>query len=59
MAFQGIMPEQGKVDELLEIDGAKLVGTKIKAPFSPAPEVYYETYCQPKCALFDDFPISL
>jgi leucyl-tRNA synthetase len=36
MAFQGVTSEQGKVDELLEIDGvdgAKLVGIKITVQF--------------------------
>ncbi|KAG2073190.1 hypothetical protein BDR04DRAFT_1127359 [Suillus decipiens] len=40
MAFQGLSPERGQTQQLLEIDGAALVGTKIKAPFGLAPEVY-------------------
>ncbi|KDQ54541.1 hypothetical protein JAAARDRAFT_38215 [Jaapia argillacea MUCL 33604] len=40
MAFQGVFSERGKVEQLLEIDGSKLVGTKIKAPFGINPEVY-------------------
>lgn len=31
---------RGTIDQLLEIDGSKLVGTKIRAPFSINPEVY-------------------
>ncbi|EIN05837.1 leucyl-tRNA synthetase [Punctularia strigosozonata HHB-11173 SS5] len=40
MAFQGVFSQNGKVEQLLEIDGAKIVGTKIKAPFAVHPEVY-------------------
>lgn len=40
MAFQGLSPERGQPQQLLEIDGAALVGTKIKAPFGLAPEVH-------------------
>jgi leucyl-tRNA synthetase len=40
MAFQGILEKSGEVTQLAEIDGAKLVGTKIKAPFAIHPEVY-------------------
>lgn len=40
MAFQGISEEQGEVIQLAEIEGTKLIGTKIKAPFSVYPEVY-------------------
>ena len=40
MAFQGITAVRGAVDQLAEIDGALLVGTKIKAPLSINPEVY-------------------
>lgn len=40
MAFQGIMDVRGQVNQLLEVDGTALVGTKIKAPFSVNPEVY-------------------
>lgn len=40
MAFQGLSPERGQTQQLLEIDGAALVGTKIKAPFGLAPEVH-------------------
>jgi leucyl-tRNA synthetase len=39
MAFQGVTP-RGKITQLLEIDGAKLVGTKVKAPLALHPEVY-------------------
>ncbi|KAJ7619401.1 hypothetical protein FB45DRAFT_930672 [Roridomyces roridus] len=40
MAFQGITKERGDVNQLLQIDGAKLVGTKVNAPFAINPEVY-------------------
>ncbi|TFK47205.1 leucyl-tRNA synthetase [Heliocybe sulcata] len=40
MTFQGIFDVRGQVNQLLEIDGTKIVGTKIKAPFSVYPEVY-------------------
>jgi leucyl-tRNA synthetase len=40
MAFQGISTPRGNVDQLLEIDGTKIIGTKIKAPFAINPEVY-------------------
>ncbi len=40
MAFQDILAKEGEVTQLLEIDGSKLVGTKIKAPFGIVPEVY-------------------
>lgn len=40
MAFQGITAERGQVEQLHEVDGSVLVGTKIKAPFSVNPEVY-------------------
>lgn len=40
MAFQGIMDVRGQVNQLLEVEGTAIVGTKIKAPFSVNPEVY-------------------
>ena len=40
MAFQGAFKPHGQVNQLLEIDGSKIVGTKIKAPFALNPEVY-------------------
>ena len=40
MAFQGISATAGQVQQLAEIDGSKLVGTKIKAPFAINPEGY-------------------
>lgn len=40
MAFQGISTPRGEVQQLLEIDGSKLVGTKVKAPFGINPVVY-------------------
>ncbi|KAG8215233.1 hypothetical protein J3R82DRAFT_8779 [Butyriboletus roseoflavus] len=40
MAFQGLSPSRGEIVQLLEIDGASIVGTKVKAPFGVIPEVY-------------------
>ena len=40
MAFQGISIPRGVINQLLEINGSKLIGTKIKAPMSINPEVY-------------------
>ncbi len=40
MAYQGVFSPRGQIQQLLEIDGSKLVGTKIKAPFAINPEVY-------------------
>ena len=40
MAFQGIFSVRGQINQLAEIDGSKIVGTKIAAPFSINPEVY-------------------
>ncbi|KAF8130297.1 hypothetical protein EV363DRAFT_1335768 [Boletus edulis] len=40
MAFQGLSPARGEVVQLVEIDGASIVGTKVKAPFAVIPEVY-------------------
>ncbi|KAJ7058263.1 hypothetical protein C8F01DRAFT_1150205 [Mycena amicta] len=40
MAFQGISQTRGEINQLLEISGSSLVGTRIKAPFSLNPEVY-------------------
>jgi leucyl-tRNA synthetase len=40
MTFQGVMETRGEVNQLLEIEGVNLVGTKVGAPFSLNPEVY-------------------
>jgi leucyl-tRNA synthetase len=40
MAYQGTTSEKGRVECLATLDGAKLVGTKIKAPFAHYGEVY-------------------
>ncbi|EJD05001.1 leucine-tRNA ligase [Fomitiporia mediterranea MF3/22] len=40
MAFQGITETPSKVEQLAEVDGSALVGTKVKAAFSVNPEVY-------------------
>lgn len=40
MAFQGTITPQGHIEQLAEIDGSKMVGTKIHAPFAINPQVY-------------------
>jgi len=40
MAFQGVITPRGHIEQLAEIDGSKIVGTKISAPFALNPEVY-------------------
>ncbi|KAF5352969.1 hypothetical protein D9758_007903 [Tetrapyrgos nigripes] len=40
MAFQGVTNPRGTINQLAEIEGSKIIGTKIKAPFSINPEVY-------------------
>lgn len=40
MAFQGISVPRGEVNQIAEVEGAKIVGTRIKAPFAIHPEVY-------------------
>jgi hypothetical protein len=40
MAFQGVFTPRGEINQLLEVEGSKIIGTKIKAPFAISPEVY-------------------
>ena len=40
MTSQGIFDVRGQVNQLAELEGTAIVGTKIKAPFSVYPEVY-------------------
>ncbi|KIJ34886.1 hypothetical protein M422DRAFT_262845 [Sphaerobolus stellatus SS14] len=40
MAFQGISTPRGEVNQIAEVEGSKLVGTKIQAPFAIHSEVY-------------------
>lgn len=40
MTFQGIITPRGEVNKLAEVEGASLIGTKIKAPLAVNPEVY-------------------
>jgi hypothetical protein len=40
MTFQGIFDVRGQVNQLVELEGTAIVGTKIKAPFSVYPEVH-------------------
>lgn len=60
MAFQGLSPSRGEVVQLLEIDGASIVGTKVKAPHGVIPEVYVlpmESVKATKARQFDLFPL--
>jgi leucyl-tRNA synthetase len=40
MAFQGAITPRGHIERLVEIEGSKIVGTKINAPFAINPQVY-------------------
>jgi leucyl-tRNA synthetase len=40
MAFQGIFSTRGQVNQLAELDGAQIVGTRIHAPLSVYSEVH-------------------
>jgi hypothetical protein len=40
MAFQGAITPRGHIEQLVEIEGSKIVGTKINAPFAINPQVY-------------------
>lgn len=40
MAFQGTITPRGHIEQLVEIEGSKIVGTKINAPFAINPQVY-------------------
>jgi leucyl-tRNA synthetase len=40
MTFQGIFDVRGQLNQLAELEGTAIVGTKIKAPLSVYPEVY-------------------
>ncbi|KAF9477977.1 leucyl-tRNA synthetase [Pholiota conissans] len=40
MAFQGAITPRGHIEQLAEIEGSKLIGTKIRPPFALTPEVY-------------------
>ncbi|TFK69763.1 leucyl-tRNA synthetase [Pluteus cervinus] len=40
MAFQGTVTPRGEVNQLAEIPGSAIIGTKIKAPYAIHPEVY-------------------
>ncbi|KAF8311791.1 leucine-tRNA ligase [Cantharellus anzutake] len=40
MAYQGVFETRGVIDQVGEVEGKVLVGTKIKAPFGIVPEVY-------------------
>lgn len=40
MAYQGIITPRGHIEQLAEIEGSKMIGTKITAPFAIHPEVY-------------------
>ncbi|KZS95395.1 leucyl-tRNA synthetase [Sistotremastrum niveocremeum HHB9708] len=40
MAYQGITENRGEIKQIGEIEGTRLIGTRIKAPFAINPEVY-------------------
>ncbi|RXW18839.1 hypothetical protein EST38_g7007 [Candolleomyces aberdarensis] len=40
MAFQGVITPRGNVEQLAELPGSTIVGSKIRAPFAINPEVY-------------------
>jgi leucyl-tRNA synthetase len=40
MAFQGITATPGQIEQLCELVGSQIIGTKVKAPFGINPEVY-------------------
>ena len=40
MAFQGITHPREQVNQIAEIEGSKLIGTRVKPPFGVHPEVY-------------------
>jgi len=40
MTFQGIFDVRGQVNQLAELGGTEIVGSKIKALYSVYPEVY-------------------
>lgn len=40
MAFQGSITPRGNIQQLAEIEGSKIIGTKINAPFALNPQVY-------------------
>jgi len=40
MAYQGIITPRGHIEQLAEMEGHKIIGTKIRAPFAIHPEVY-------------------
>ncbi|RIA97593.1 leucine-tRNA ligase, partial [Glomus cerebriforme] len=40
MAFQGYSEERGKINQLIEIKGSALIGTKVNAPLSKYEQVY-------------------
>jgi leucyl-tRNA synthetase len=40
MAFQGISATHGQIEQLYEVEGSQIIGTKIKAPFAVNSEVY-------------------
>ena len=40
MAFQGSSSTQHQVEQLFELEGSQLVGSRVKAPFAVNPVVY-------------------
>ena len=40
MAFQGTSSTQHQVEQLFELEGSQIIGSKVKAPFAINPVVY-------------------
>ena len=40
MAYQGIITPRGHIEQLAEMEGHKIIGTKIRSTFAIHPEVY-------------------
>ena len=40
MAFQGTSSTQHQVEQLFELEGSQIVGSRVKAPFATNPVVY-------------------
>ena len=40
MAFQGTSSIQHQVEQLFELEGSQIVGSRVKAPFATNPVVY-------------------
>lgn len=62
MAFQGAITPRGHIEQLVEIEGSKIVGTKINAPFAINPQVYVlpmDNVLATKVRLESSFPSNI